>query len=192
MHDLPPGVVRVNARKLGFQPVERRLSMAEGRTVLPVVMRQRVATTLDTVTVVVDSATPLPRHEEFETRRRNHEATVSITREDIRRRNPAQAWQMLTTVPSIKIVDNDTMVIVRSTRTSIASLLSNDHCWTLIAIDGVVLNRTAGQKGFDLRQLPHPDEIYGMEVFAGAASIPLRYGGEGDGKWCGLIAIWTR
>ena len=62
----------------------------------------------------------------------------------------------------------------------------------LVAVDGIVLNRTPGQKAFDLRLLPPVDEIYGIEVFAGAASIPLEYGGEGDGKWCGLIAIWTR
>jgi hypothetical protein len=40
--------------------------------------------------------------------------------------------------------------------------------------------------------LPKPEEIHGIEVFAGPASIPLQYSGIGKDKWCGLIAIWTR
>ena len=45
---------------------------------------------------------------------------------------------------------------------------------------------------FDLRMLPPPEEVYGLEVFAGPSSIPPQYGGVGVGKWCGLIAVWTR
>ncbi len=44
----------------------------------------------------------------------------------------------------------------------------------------------------DLRLLPRPEEIHGVEVFAGAAMIPPQYGGVGSGKWCGMIAVWTR
>jgi hypothetical protein len=59
-------------------------------------------------------------------------------------------------------------------------------------VDGVALRKTDDQGGVNLQDLPHPDEIHGIEVFAGPSTIPLQYGGTGGGKWCGLIAIWTR
>ena len=190
IRDLAPGAAVLYARRIGYHAGQIPLAIAPGRSAVSIVLSQSSPPELDTVRVTAQS---LPmRLQDFESRRLNHQATVSITRADIRRRNPAQTWQMLTNVPSIRVVDNDTMVIVRSTRATITNLLSNDYCWTLVAVDGVVLNRTPGQKSFDLRQLPSPDEVYGIEVFAGAASIPLQYGGEGEGKWCGLIAIWTR
>ena len=49
-----------------------------------------------------------------------------------------------------------------------------------------------GFPSFNLKDLPSPDAIYGIEVFAGPASIPLQYGGSGRDKWCGLVVVWTK
>ena len=84
------------------------------------------------------------------------------------------------------------MVVARSARTTTIANYQNDYCYLLVIVDGVPLNKDSSHKAFDLRFLPRPEEIEAIEVFAGAASIPLKYGGAGDGKWCGLIAIWTR
>ena len=43
-----------------------------------------------------------------------------------------------------------------------------------------------------MMNLPPPDQIHGIEVFAGPASIPPQYNGAANDKMCGLIAIWTR
>jgi hypothetical protein len=59
-------------------------------------------------------------------------------------------------------------------------------------VDGLIKNPTPGHGGFDLRDLPRPEDIHGIEVFAGSASIPLQYTGTGTNQWCGLIAFWTR
>jgi hypothetical protein len=76
------------------------------------------------------------------------------------------------------------------------------QCFMMVMVDGVLMG--GDRDGlFDLRSLPAPDEIHGIEVFAGAASIPVRYGGESGtpavkpgvpqaSKSCGLIAVWTR
>jgi carboxypeptidase family protein len=190
MRDVTPDSATLHARHIGYNAGTLALSIKPGRSTVTIALEAAAAPALDTVRVLADRALPL-RLLDFERRRLNHEASASITSDDIHRRNPAQSWQMLTGVPSIRVVDNDTIVAARSTRTTIANS-SNEYCWMLVAVDGVVLNRTPGHTAFDLRQLPPVDEIYGIEVFAGAASIPLAYGGEGDGKWCGLIAVWTR
>ena len=190
LRDLAPGTLSVGARRLGFRAGNVEVSVTGGRTVLPLVMSKVAAPTLDTVRVA-DRAQPAPRLRDFESRRLNHQATASITREDILKRNPTDAWQMLTNVPSVRIVDIDTMVVARSARTTIANY-ENDYCYMLVLVDGVLMNRDGAHKAVDLRFLPRPEEIHGIEVFAGAASIPVQYGGSGDGKWCGMIAIWTR
>ena len=149
--------------------------------------------TLDTVRVVGNQRlVGLRRNDEFETRRINHQATVSITREDIVKRNPVSLWQMLLNVPSIKLVDSSSSVLVMSTRTVVTSILNQGPCWLAIAVDGIVVNSDPRHQAYDLRQLPAPDEVHGVEVFAGASNIPVQYGGTGSGKWCGMIAVWTR
>jgi outer membrane cobalamin receptor len=83
-------------------------------------------------------------------------------------------------------------MVVATSKRAMISRFDNEPCFLLVMVDGVMLNKSATQPGFDLRQLPRPSEIHGIEVFNGPAAIPLRYGGAGGGTWCGLIAIWTR
>jgi len=50
----------------------------------------------------------------------------------------------------------------------------------------------------NLADLPPPSEIYAVEVFSGAAMVPVQYhkmsirDGDNNFRACGLIAIWTR
>jgi TonB-dependent Receptor Plug Domain len=57
-----------------------------------------------------------------------------------------------------------------------------------VMVDGVMM-ATPMDGPFDVAKLPPPDEIHGIEVFAGGAPVPVQYGGAGNNKWCGLIAI---
>ena len=97
---------------------------------------------------------------------------------------------MLTQVQGVTVTDRDNMVVATSRR-GIVTSSGNDPCFLRIIVDGVALNASSGG-GVDLRQLPPPDQVHSIEVFSGAASIPIQYGGTGQGKFCGLIAIWTR
>ena len=123
----------------------------------------------------------------------NGAATASITRADIERRHPVDAWQLLLDVPSVRVTPFADGVFVMSARGKRPTLLGDPTapCLINVLVDGTPLV-SHGEKGVDLNELPRPDEIHGIEVFAGGASIPLQYGGSGGKKWCGLIAIWTR
>ena len=189
--DVKPGVITVSARRIGLKPGRVAATIEPGRNTVPIMLGESVAPMLDTMRVV-GGRSVLARLDEFETRRINHLATVSITREDIRKRNPVDAWQMLTAVPSILIVDS-AAVTAESTRSQrLRPDLSIEKCYIAVMIDGMIMNGNPSDKAFDLRQLPKPEEIHGIEVFAGPSSIPMQYGGTGDGKWCGMIAVWTR
>jgi carboxypeptidase family protein len=188
-----PGQLTVRARRIGYAPGEFAVTVEPGRNTVPIILSHTAPPTLDTVRVIGNQrVVGLRRNDEFDTRRINHQATASFTREDIVKRNPASLWQMLLNVPSIKVLDSGYAVVVMSTRTVVTSIQNQGPCYLAIAVDGQLVNDNPMHQAYDLRQLPAPDEVHGIEVFAGAATIPLQYGGTGNGKWCGMIAIWTR
>ena len=188
LDDIAPGEITVNARKLGYQPGSVRLDVEAGRNAVPLILSQVATPMLDTVRVV-GSAPTLARHLDFETRRMNHTATFSMNAAEIEQRNSVSTWQLLMTAPGMRIVDQDTLVVGASTRSYFTNF-SGKPCYLRVAVDGVVIQPKPGTEYVDLRDLPAPSEIHGIEVFAGPSSIPLQYAGYG--KWCGLIAIWTK
>jgi hypothetical protein len=189
--DVAPGLLTVRARRVGLKEGRLVVTVEAGRNTVPIMLSEVSTPALDTVRIVGDRPV-IARHNEFETRRINREATVSITREEIERRNPPNLWQMLMAIPSVRVVDNDTLVAAMSSRTVVTSIQNQGACFLTIMIDGIIKSPSPGYSAYDLRMLPAPDEIHGIEVFAGASSIPPKYGGTGDGKWCGMLAFWTR
>ncbi len=208
--DARAGRIVVTARRIGFLPGKVSAAVAPGRNTVPILLSEARLPALDTVRIVGDRRVfGLDRLDEFEARRLNRLATRTITREEIEKRNPTATWQMLTNVPALRVSDRgDGMVVATMTRTMVQNL-SNAPCYPRVIVDGILVQEeappplfgqaaTASPQGpavpwpTDLSRLPPPDAIHGIEVFAGPASIPLPYGGSGNGKWCGLIAIWTR
>lgn len=186
--DLPRGSATVRLRRVGFQEGTVTLELADGANEVPVMLDPTSSPTLDTVRVRA-ARERNTRHSDFETRRARGLASASFSREDIEKRNPVSAWQMLSRVPSILIVDSMGAYYAKSTRERTLD------CWMRVAIDG----RMLPDARFNLALLPSPQEIHGIEVFAGPSSIPLNLGSFGnngtDGRtrtFCGVIAIWTR
>ena len=135
------------------------------------------------------------RLDEFETRRLNHQATASFNRADIEKVNPADTWQMLSRVPSVRFIPSGktgSLLAISSRSMKIdPATLQAVPCFMSVMIDGVMaMGDIDGH--FDMASLPPPEDIHGIEVFAGGASIPVKYNGAGGDKMCGLIAIWTR
>lgn len=177
---LPVGSLTVEVRKVGFASGTVAAEIEAGENTLPIVMHTVSVPQLAAVRVV-GNRTINARHAEFERRHASKDATASITADEIERRNPVSTWQMLSRVPSLMVLDSAGSIYARSSR------MSSIVCWPRVAIDGQILSGIP-----NLAQLPPPREIFGIEVFAGSASTPLRYGGEGEGRYCGLIAIWTK
>jgi hypothetical protein len=189
--DVRPGVLVVQARRVGFTPGTLALTVQSGRNTASIMLSENAAPQLDTVRVLGGKKVTR-RLDEFETRRVNHAASASITRADIEKRHSVDAWQLLLDVPSVRVTPTGQGVFASSARGRAPSLGDpSKPCVMSVVVDGTPLV-PRGDNGVDLNELPRPEEIYGIEVFAGAARIPLQYGSSGGGKWCGLIAIWTR
>jgi hypothetical protein len=192
--DLEPGLLSVRARRVGYKAGELAVGIAPGRNTIPIILDKVRLPSLDTVRVM-GSRRVLARHDEFETRRLRREASASITREEIEKRNPVETWHMLTNVPSVKIADrleDGHLVVVATSMRALVPNFSGGPCYLKVMVDGVMLPPDDRSGGVNLSHLPPPSTIHGIEVFAGGAAIPLQYTGAGAGTWCGLIAIWTR
>ena len=190
--DLPRSRLVVSTRRVGFVPGELTVDLQGERVMLPIRLAANTAPSLDTLRVVGLRADQ-PRFAEFDMRRRMHQATVSITSEQIEQRTPTAIWQMITNVPGVILAERDNILVARSQRSFVTA--TNQPCFLQVMVDGAIMNRLMSQltgSGFDLRQLPPPEQIHGIEVFNGPASIPVQYGGLGSDKWCGLIAVWTK
>jgi hypothetical protein len=198
MTDLPPGPYVVVAQRLGFEPASLRTTVGKAETSRMSIMLERVSTALDTVRVNAAKRV-LARHQEFETRLLNHTATASFSADDIHKRNPTATWQMLTAVSAINVTDrqehgNDVIVATsrRGMITSVGPGKGNQPCFLKVMVDGVAMQADDPRGFVNLKTLPMPASVYGIEVFAGPASIPVQYTGAGDQKYCGLVAIWTK
>jgi hypothetical protein len=214
---LDPGEYIVIAHRLGYEPLSTRVTVTVTDTERVSFALERVTTALDTVKVAGEQ---LPvRFAEFETRLRNKEATAAFTRDDILKVNPVDTWQMLSRVPALKVIPNGPnggMLAVSTRAMKVdGTTLQAVPCYMSVMIDGVLMGGDPVPSGgtvpmginskiaapppmkqsdgaFDMSKLPPPDQIHGIEVFAGPASIPPQYNGAANNKMCGLIVIWTR
>ncbi|MBL0171851.1 MAG: carboxypeptidase regulatory-like domain-containing protein [Gemmatimonadaceae bacterium] len=175
-----PGMLTVDVRKVGFASGTVTADVDRGENTIPIVLEGSSVPRLSAVRVVGDRPVNA-RHSDFERRQARGDATTSLSAADIERRRPASTWQLLTRVPSLQVLDSAGYIYAKSSR------MSTILCWPRVAIDGIV---QTGRPNLAL--LPPPTEIFGIEVFAGSARVPLEYGGEGEERYCGLIAIWTK
>ena len=190
--DMPVGKFTVRARHIGFQPGQLEADVEPGRNTVPILLSRNAIPALDTVRVLGNQRLiGIRRNDEVEARRRLGLATVSITRDDIVKRNPIDTWQMLTGIPSIRVIDSANVTVESSRSKDVTPGGIVKPCYILVMVDGIVKTGMPGN-AYDLRDLPKPEEVHAIEVFAGPSSIPVQYGGTGTDKWCGMIAVWTR
>ena len=186
---LPLGEMRVEARSPGYYLAYGMVTVAEGLTPATVLLeRMQGGTVLEAVRIEA-AADERARYGAFEARRRAGGATATLTSEQILRRNPVNAWQMLLNVSAVDLVEGPEGAQPASRRAKTPGWMNVQPCWMRMAIDGVLLPDVP----VNLRdRMPPVSEIHGIEVFAGPASIPSEYVGDQRNMFCGLIVVWTR
>ncbi|HVT38714.1 MAG TPA: TonB-dependent receptor [Gemmatimonadaceae bacterium] len=173
---IPPGQYIVLVRRLGFEPTSARLQVAEAETLRVSFSLERVVATLDTVRVATPHVSP--RLAEFDARRKWGEGQF-MTQDQIEKANSPWVSSLLGAFKHVTVV-YDTFGAHAWNFRGIGK-----KCLFQILVDGLP------QPSPDLDRLPSPKELAGIEVYFGAATIPLQYK-RLDGATCGLIMIWTR
>lgn len=186
---LPAGLYTARVRRVGLAPLQVELRIGLGENALTLHLEPSRAY-LDEMRIVADRQLAA-RLDEFEMRRLRGEASSTITREDIVRRNPISLSQMLRGKSGIRIADSLGAIVAVSRRGAKPSRAPRDpfglvDCVLRVTVDGVV------QPALVNLDAVIPQDIYGVEIYNGSARLPVQFGGLRTDNWCGLIAIYTR
>jgi hypothetical protein len=106
-----------------------------------------------------------------------------ITLADIERRNPTETLDLFYNVNGIRVVKpKDTPSFIETAR---GTGLADDKCPLRVGLDGVIFGTD-----FDVNDISARD-LYGIEVYSGASTIPPEYLSTMPGGSCGLVMLWT-
>jgi hypothetical protein len=180
---LPRGRYTLVVRRIGFAPLIAPVELATGDTVRGAFTLQIGAQTLDTVSVVA-SRRASSRLDEFEERRKLGQGSF-FTQADIKKHNPIVLSDMFRTLPSVTIAG-----------TAFTRRMGFRRCPFQFFVDGVAMPTPSSMD----QELPVPQDLAGIEVYANTANVPLQYktsgggrgGGNPGGGFCGVILLWTK
>lgn len=185
------GIYRITVMRVGFAPARVDARVGAGENALTINLDGSAAA-LDAVRIV--SNRPLSaRLDDFEMRRLRGEASGTVTREEIAKRNPMKLSQLLRGFGGIRIADSLGSIVALSSRGNKPSRNQFGNGFGLVdcamrtAVDGVLLPSLTNLDGIIV-----PNDVYGIEIFNGPARLPPQFGGLRTDNWCGLIMIWTR
>jgi|APMI01.1.fsa_nt_gi hypothetical protein len=187
MMQVPSGQYLLVVRRIGFAPASGIIDVPAGDTVRLTYSLTKSTLALDTVRVKERRVTM--RMLEFEQRRKIGTGQF-VTREDLERRGSMYAKDFLRNLSGIIVSplsgDQFAGTVALSKREG-GSVFGDGSgaCPMQILLDGIILPRN-----FNLDLLPPPKQIGGIEVYAGAATVPPQFGGAD--RRCGVIAVWTR
>jgi hypothetical protein len=173
---LPARDGEFRVRGLGFRPVRSMLDTTV--RALAVVLDPLSAQELEAVTVSARGAGEAPS--EFEQRRSKGGGNF-ITRADIQRRNPMQLSQMFEGLPGMMVQQTTGRVL------NLRGASMSGPCEPLYFVDGASFDVGTGVAPLTVL---NPEDVAGIEVYRGVATLPMQYGGSQGA--CGAILIWTR
>ena len=170
---LPPGLVMLEVRAVGYASGNWRLTLKPGQVIEHRFDLDLLAYELPEV--VVEARKAARRFADFE-RRRASGMGYFITKEQIEHANALTLIDILATVRGVQQVCITNDCIAKMAR-------SPPGCYPQYFLDG------RESTAYFARNTP-PHDIQGIEVYRGGAEIPGEFSGTNSG--CGVIAIWTK
>lgn len=181
---LAMGSVEIRVRRVGLKQVMLLARVEPGENEVTISL-DGTSAMLDEMRIV-GNRTVSGRHEDFEMRLKRNDASAVITRAQIEKRNPVALSTMLRGLPGLRIADSLGSKVAISSRGKVMNKNALVDCVMRTMVDGIVMPALTSIDNV------YPREVYGIEVFNGAARIPVNMGGMRTDNWCGMIAIWTR
>jgi hypothetical protein len=181
---VPEGRYLVIVKRVGYRPTSDVVDVVARDTV-------RLSYTLENADVrlnpvVTSDRAPTIKMQEFDQRRRLGQGEF-MTQAEIRERNPAFSTELFRKFKSVYVAPSNSSAI---TQYFAFSAREGGNPQTGACTMQIVLDRVPLPQPFNLDLLPAPKDLFGIEVYAGASTIPLEYAGVNRG--CGVILVWTR
>ena len=196
--DIPEaGVYRLGAVRLGYVSfASDRFFVSEGQTVKADLLLEVEPIELDPVSVVAEGAqVPALRRVGFYQRMERGFGHF-LVREAIEARRPQRVTDLFRQLPGVQVVAVGDVgaedVIMRAGR-SMYIKANAAVCYPSISIDGQLI-RAGGVPSRDREvgtwgQILHPNDVEAVEIYPGAAGLPVQLAGSVSP--CGAILIWT-
>jgi hypothetical protein len=178
----------IETRRIGYQTARIEIPAANGDTTRVEFGLTALAQRLPDVTVPGEREEVVSRLAPFEARRKRNAGGSFITQQDLERWQTTHLTDALRRVPGVWIIDSLDVRLAASSRGRKPDLKKFDvaPCIMRVGVDGQIR-----EWGFALDAFP-VNEIHGVEVYPGPATIPAQFGGLRKDAYCGLVMIWTR
>lgn len=197
--NLPPQLIRLNLRVIGYEPLNRSLNLYAGRVSSVVYEMSHVQVILPDV-VVEETAPTTVLMEGFAQRREQGFGTY-FDIDQLSRMGGRNVADIVREAPGVRIVrstTNETHAV--STRRTIGGpgRGPSRECFMQVVVDGMILWSPGPGGEVDAHTGPPPDigrllstrELAGVEIYAGMSGVPLEFRREGVA--CGTVVFWTR
>jgi hypothetical protein len=187
-----PGKVTIVLRRLGYEPAALSVDVLPGDSTRVTAVMTTVPQRLADVSVLDSVSSASPELAGFYRRMAARPGSASyITRADIASRKPVATSDLLRRITAIKVIDSAGVLVAVSRRSDkpVIGMGKVDDlapCALRIAVDGHLR-----EGGFAVNSIA-PEEIHGIEVYPGPATIPAEFASMRRDASCGLIAVWTR
>lgn len=178
LRTLPRAALHITVRRLGFVPATVDWTPTSDPRQLEVRLTE-IAHSL-AVVEVREHREPYDGRLAGFNARRSRKVGYFVTRGDIERKNGFNLTDVMRGVPGARVI---------TMRGALGKtvLLRGATCPPLVFVDGF----PASAGPFDLDMI-NIKTVEGIEVYSGAASIPLEFIGPRGLEQCGVIAIWSR
>jgi TonB family protein len=172
---LPDGPAKVEVRRIGYRPASLEVTLPAAGQIR--VELEAVPQRLAEVVVRASRRVYSGRMADFN-RRRDLGFGRFLTAEEIDRRNVIRTSDLLRMLPGVNVQ-------TRGAQSAIS--IRGNMCAPFIWLDG--MPASAGYLDVDAFA---PNSLAGIEVYSGAATVPVELrGARGEGS-CGVIALWSR
>ncbi len=188
-HLAAPGAGRflLQAQRLGYRSALEGPFDLGARDTLRVEFRiQLQPIELDSLHVAAEARSPRLERTGFYERRRRQPGHF-ITREEIERKQPVDAFSLFRALPGVHVIVRGNASSAVILRGGFGHSLQNVMCYPRVYLDGVLVGRSSAA---DVLRDLDPWRIEAIEIYRSPAEVPAQYGGTSSG--CGVILLWTR
>ena len=176
-------------RRVGYVPSVVRVTGREAGDSLLVLLAPANAQALGTVEVKTNA--PVTRFADFDRRRLSGSPGIFLTDSAVMKAGHIRLTDLFRRFPSLYVWDSAGTYLVASGRARKPILLPGKNFDLAPCVLQVVVDDVRMPDGFDVDLLERND-IHGIEVYPGPATVPSEYKGTGRNSMCGMIAIWTK
>jgi len=184
---LPAGEYLLVVKRVGYRPVSSVVDVAASDTLRVSYTLADVPQTAATLgAVVVTEPSNSERLAGFDARRKLGVGSF-LTLDQINKANTVYTTELMRKFPSVNVSPDNSSVITQYYALSAreGGNPAMGACPMQVYLDQVPLPTP-----FNLDLLPTPKDLYGIEVYAGASTIPPQFNGFNRG--CGVILVWTK